>query len=222
MEVIFVVEDEPDILNLVSFHLEKSGFRVQGFQNAKEFMERLHGEIPDLVVLDLMLPDMDGTEICRYMRSEDRLSDIPIIMLTARSGEEDRITGLEIGADDYIVKPFSPRELVARVKAVLRRSGKRGRIRVGELLVDLDGYQVFVGERKVDLTPTEFKILRMLVRKRGWVLTREKILDEVWGYDKVVLGRTVDVHIKNLREKLGDAGRFIKSVRGVGYKFEEG
>ncbi len=221
MGLIFVVEDEPDILNLIVHHLNRSGFRAQGFQDARSFMDCLSTEIPDLVILDLMLPDMDGMEICRYMRSEDRLSAIPIIMLTARSGEEDRVAGLEMGADDYVVKPFSPRELVARVKAVLRRSGKKGRIKAGELLVDLDGHQVFVGGKRVDLTPTEFKILRMLVRKRGWVLTREKILDEVWGYDKVVLGRTVDVHIKNLREKLGDAGRFIKSVRGVGYKFEE-
>ncbi len=171
-----------------------------------------------------MLPDSDGIEICKYLKSKEDLKSIPIIMLTARASETDKVLGLELGADDYVTKPFSPRELVARVKAVLRRktqdSGKK--IKIGDiLLIDLNKFEVFAENKKIDLTPTEFRILKILASKKGWVFTRDQILNHLWGEEKAVLDRTIDVHIKNLREKLGKAKKFIKNVRGIGYKVEE-
>jgi len=223
-KLIAVIDDEPDILELVSLHLTKSGFKVKEFLNAESFFKFLSSEIPDLIILDLMLPDSDGIEICKYLKSNQELKSIPIIMLTARVSETDKVLGLELGADDYVTKPFSPRELVARVKAVLRRktqdSGEK--IKIGDiLLIDLNKFQVFVEDEKIDLTPTEFRILKILATKKGWVFTRDQILDHLWGHDKAVLDRTIDVHIKNLREKLGKAKKFIKNVRGIGYKIEE-
>ena len=222
-ELIVVIDDEPDILELVSLHLTKSNFKVKGFLNAESFFKFLSSRIPDLIILDLMLPDSDGIEICKYLKSKEDFSSIPIIMLTARASETDKVLGLELGADDYVTKPFSPKELVARVKAVLRRktqdSGKK--IKIGDiLLIDLNKFQVFVENKKIDLTPTEFRILKILASKKGWVFTRDQILDHLWGQDKAVLDRTIDVHIKNLREKLGKAAKFIKNVRGIGYKIE--
>ena len=223
-ELIAVIDDEPDILKLVSLHLTKSGFKVKEFLNAENFFKFLSSKIPDLIILDLMLPDADGIEVCKYLKSNQNFSSIPIIMLTARADEADKVLGLELGADDYVTKPFSPRELVARVKAVLRRktqdSGKK--IKIGEiLLIDLNKFEVFVENKKIDLTPTEFRILKILASKKGWVFTRDQILNNLWGQEKAVLDRTIDVHIKNLREKLGKASKFIKNVRGVGYKIEE-
>ena len=223
-KLIAVIDDEPDILELVSLHLTKSNFKVKEFLNAESFFKFLSSEIPDLIILDLMLPDSDGIEICKYLKSNQELKSIPIIMLTARVSETDKVLGLELGADDYVTKPFSPRELVARVKAVLRRktqdSGEK--IKIGDiLLIDLNKFQVFVENKKIDLTPTEFRILKILATKKGWVFTRDQILDHLWGHDKAVLDRTIDVHIKNLREKLGKAKKFIKNVRGIGYKIEE-
>lgn len=224
-ELIAVIDDEPDILELVSLHLTKHGFKVKCFEDAESFFKFLSSQIPDLIILDLMLPDMDGFEVCKYLKSKEEFKSIPIIMLTARTTEADKVSGLELGADDYVTKPFSPRELVARAKAVLRRraphdTGKK--IKIGDILViDLNKYEVFVENKKVDLTPTEFRILKILAERKGWVFTRNQILDQLWGVDKVVLDRTVDVHIKNLREKLGKAKKFIKNVRGIGYKIEE-
>ena len=223
-ELIAVIDDEPDILELVSLHLTKANFKVKGFLNAESFFKFLSSKIPDLIILDLMLPDADGIEICKYLKSSQNFSSIPIIMLTARASETDKVLGLELGADDYVTKPFSPRELVARVKAVLRRktqdSGEK--IKIGDiLLIDLNKFQVFVENKKIDLTPTEFRILKILATKKGWVFTRDQILDHLWGQEKAVLDRTIDVHIKNLREKLGEAAKFIKNVRGIGYKIEE-
>ena len=223
-ELIAVIDDEPDILELVSLHLTKSGFKVKEFLNAESFFKFLSSKIPDLIILDLMLPDSDGIEICKYLKSKEDFKFIPVIMLTARADEADKVLGLELGADDYVTKPFSPRELVARVKAVLRRktqdSGKK--IKIGDiLLIDLNKFQVFVENKKIDLTPTEFRILKILASKKGWVFTRDQILDHLWGHDKAVLDRTIDVHIKNLREKLGKAAKFIKNIRGIGYKIEE-
>ena len=223
-KLIAVIDDEPDILELVSLHLTKSGFKVKEFLNAESFFKFLSSKIPDLIILDLMLPDSDGIEICKYLKSNQELKSIPIIMLTARVSETDKVLGLELGADDYVTKPFSPRELVARVKAVLRRktqdSGEK--IKIGDiLLIDLNKFQVFVENKKIDLTPTEFRILKILATKKGWVFTRDQILDHLWGQEKAVLDRTIDVHIKNLREKLGKAAKFIKNVRGIGYKIEE-
>jgi len=224
-ELIAIIDDEPDILELVSLHLIKSGFKVKKFLNAENFFKFLSQKIPDLIILDLMLPDSDGIEICKYLKSNENFNSIPIIMLTALSSEADRILGLEIGADDYVTKPFSPRELVARVKAVLRRRTEKqlsSQIKIGNiLLIDFNKYQVYVENKEIDLTSTEFRILKILAQKKGWVFTRDQILYHLWGHDKAVLDRTIDVHIKSLREKLGKAGKFIKSVRGVGYKIEE-
>ncbi len=171
-----------------------------------------------------MLPDYDGIDICKFLRKDDKFVSIPVIILTAKSDEMDKILGLEIGADDYITKPFSPRELVARVKAVLRREEKTvqtNKIRVGDLLeIDLQKYEVFVEGERIELTSTEFRILRLLSERKGWVYARDQILDYLGVQEKGVLDRTVDVHIKNLREKLNKAGKYIKNIRGVGYKIE--
>ena len=223
-KLIVVIDDEPDILELVSLHLKRTGFRVKEFLNAEKFFQFISQTIPDLIILDLMLPDADGIEVCKYLKSKQEFTSIPIIMLTAKATETDKVLGLELGADDYITKPFSPRELVARVKAVLRRKEQKNiqTVKIGDILeIDLQRYLVFVEGRKVELTSTEFRILKALVEKKGWVFSRDKILDILWGDEKAVLDRTVDVHIKNLREKLGEASKFIKSIRGVGYKLEE-
>ena len=224
-ELIAVVDDEPDILALLSVHLKKNRFRVREFPDAESFYRFLHSEVPDLVILDLMLPDADGFEVCKYLRKTDKLAAVPIIMLTARVGETDKVLGLELGADDYVTKPFSPGELVARVKAVLRRMEQKPfeeeKIEIGNVLsLDLQKYEVSVEGRKVDLTSTEFRILQLLASKKGWVFSREKILDYLWGNEKTVIDRTVDVHIKHLREKLGPVAKMIKNIRGVGYKLE--
>lgn len=222
--LIAVVDDDPDILELVSLHVKKAGMRVRAFPDVEPFYRFLQQGTPDLVILDLMLPDADGMEVCKTLRREERFSAVPVIMLTARSDEVDRVLGLEMGADDYITKPFSPKELVARVKAVLRRSRpeqKPERVEVGGLLtIDLQRHEVVAGGRRVDLTAVEFRILQFLASKRGWVFSRDSILDNLWGHDKVVTDRTVDVHIRHLREKLGPAAPLLKSVRGVGYKLE--
>jgi DNA-binding response OmpR family regulator len=221
---IAVVEDELDILELVSLHLKKERFTVRGHLNGSSFLKSLNADPPSLVVLDLMLPDMDGFEICRHLKSKPAHSSIPIIILTARSEETDRVLGLELGADDYMVKPFSPRELTARVKAVLRRTFKEEedpeKIEIGGVAIDPHKYEVTVEGKKIDLTTTEFRILQLLASKNGWVFTRDRILTHLWGNDKMVLDRTIDVHIKHLREKLGNAGGYIKNMRGVGYKLD--
>lgn len=223
-ELIAVIDDELDILELVSLHLRKSGFKVESFSNAENFFKFLSKKAPDLIILDLMLPDGNGVEICKYLKSNRDFQSIPIIMLTALTSESDKVLGLELGADDYITKPFSPRELVARVKAVLRRKEviDTEKLKIGGILtMDLKKYEVYISGKKINLTSTEFKILKILAERKGWVLTRDQILDFLWGQDKAVIDRTIDVHIKNLREKLGEAGKFIKNVRGVGYKIEE-
>jgi DNA-binding response OmpR family regulator len=223
-ELLAVVDDERDITRLITLHLTQANFRAAEFADATSFLTSLKSNLPDLVVLDLMLPDRDGLDICKFLKREDRYSGIPIIMLTARAEETDRIIGLELGADDYLTKPFSPKELVARVKAILRRQDKGekiGRISVGDFLdMDLQKYSVYIKGDRIDLTTTEFRILHLLASQVGWVYTRERILDHLWGNEKIVLDRTVDVHIKHIREKLGSYGQIIKNVRGVGYKLE--
>jgi len=223
-KTVFIVDDEIDILELISLHLTKSGFKVKTFEDGNSLFKHIKSTVPDMFILDLMLPDYDGFEICKYLKKDDKFSTIPVIMLTAKSDEMDKILGLELGADDYVTKPFSPRELVARVKAVLRREEKvvnSNRIKISDILeIDLHKYDVHVEGVKVDLTSTEFKILRLLSERKGWVYEREQILDYLGVQEKGVLDRTVDVHIKNLREKLGKAGKFIKNIRGVGYKLE--
>lgn len=186
-------------------------------------MRSLPRRTPGLVILDLMLPGMDGFEVCRMLRRDPATSSIPVIMLTAKGHETDKVEGLELGADDYVTKPFSPRELVARVKAVLRRTGRAEpeTLALGDLItIDPERFEVKVKDGIVVLTPVEFKILHLLARNQGKVFTRDRILDHLWGNEKAVLDRTVDVHIKNLREKLGDAGDIIRNVRGVGYKLQ--
>ena len=221
--LVFVVDDEPDILELVSLHLRRAKFKVREFREGSSFLKAVGRETPDLVILDLMLPDEDGLEICKHLKNDRRYASIPIIMLTAKGEEADRVLGLELGADDYVTKPFSPRELVARVKAVTRRKSlgeEPARIEVGNVLVlDLDTFGTLIEGRKADLTATEFRILRLLASKQGRVFSREQILDYLWGSEKAVLDRTVDVHIKNLREKMRRFGeeetdlteRFIRS-----------
>lgn len=233
-KVIFIVEDEPDILELMAINLTRAGYRVEKFIEAGPMMSLLEkaksgsAAPPDLIILDLMLPDQDGLDVCKTLKKHEFFADIPIIMVTAKTDEFDVVLGLELGADDYIPKPFSPRELAARVKAVLRR-GKNSpekdsaprRIAIGDILViDPDRYEVQVDGEVVRLTSTEFLMLKMLAEKPGWVFSREKILDRLWGDEKDVFDRTVDVHIKNLRDKLGTASNLIKNVRGVGYKLE--
>jgi len=224
-ELITIVDDEPDILELVSLHLKKSGFRVKGFPDAESFTAFLDTDTPNLIILDLMLPDIDGLEICKYLKRKDTFSSIPIIMLTAKDEETDKILGLELGADDYVTKPFSPKELVARVKAVLRRHTREEetkKIEIGDaIVIDLEKYEVTVKGKKIDLTSTEFRILQLLASRKGAVFTRDTILDYLWGEEKAVIDRTIDVHIRHLREKLGKAAHFIKNVRGIGYKLEE-
>ena len=224
-ELIAIIDDEPDILELVSLHLTKAGFSVREFADADSFNAFVETSTPDLIVLDLMLPDTDGLELCKTLKRKDAFAAIPIIMLTAKGEETDKILGLELGADDYVTKPFSPKELVARVKAVLRRparkeSGKTIEI-AGRVVIDLEKYQVTVKGKRVDLTTTEFKVLQLLASRKGYVFSRDNILDYLWGDEKAVVDRTIDVHIRHLREKLGSAAPLIKNIRGIGYKLEE-
>ncbi len=223
--LITIVEDEPDISELISINLGKNGFVTKCFDNGKDFFSYLEKRTPSLLILDLMLPDMDGIEICKKIRANPSSSALPIIMLTARSEETDKVLGLELGADDYVTKPFSPKELVARVKAVLRRQlsvDSSKRITIGkDIILDPEKFEVVSAGKKINLTVTEFKILELLSSKKSWVFTRDRILDHLWGEDKAVIDRTVDVHIRHLREKLGEASSLIKNIRGVGYKLEE-
>ncbi|MFO7897188.1 MAG: response regulator [Candidatus Cloacimonadales bacterium] len=226
-KLIAIIDDEPDILKLVSINLEKANYETSCFERVEPFRKFLATQLPDLIVLDLMLPDADGFEVCKELKSDSRTKNIPIIMLTAKGDVTDRVLGLEFGADDYMVKPFSPRELAARVKAILRRSVPAAKaasqlIKIGKSLqIDLQKHKVFVDEQELNLTTTEFKILKLLSSRLGWVYSRNQILDYLWGNDKIVVDRTVDVHIRNLRHKLGNCKDLVKNIRGVGYKIEQ-
>ncbi len=221
-KLIYIVDDEEDIIELVCINLEKDGLKCKGFVSGDLFFNHLRQKKPDLIILDIMLPDIDGIEICRRLKNDIKYSDIPVIMLSAKGEEIDRVLGLEMGADDYVTKPFSPRELVARVKAVMRRnraSKPTKIINIDNLIeIDLQRYEVYVKNKRIELTNAEFNILVKLTQNRGWVFTREQLLEHLWGDEKVVVDRTIDVHIRHLREKLGSAGKLIKNVRGVGYK----
>ena len=225
-KIIAIVDDERDILNLVSHHLKREGYKVKEFQNGKDFLMFLESVMPDLALLDIMLPGIDGLELCRLLKNKNSTSSLPIIMLTAKSTEADVVVGLELGADDYIVKPFSPRELVARVKTVLRRVNMKEAdddiIKLGDVSINTQRYEVHIKDKKVDLTTTEFKILESLADGKGRVFTRDQLLKKkrLWGDDKLVYDRTIDVHIKNLRDKLGTSGNIIKTVRSIGYKID--
>jgi DNA-binding response OmpR family regulator len=222
---IAVLDDEEDILKLIRINLEGAGFGVETFADPEDFFKSLHSRRPDLVILDLMLPGTDGLDIFRMMKKNDAWKAIPVIMLTARASEADRVIGLEMGADDYIVKPFSARELVARVRAVLRRpegaDEARLNIRIADgLMMARDRHEVTSGGKQLDLTSTEFKLLEMLALAPGRVFSRDQILDRLWGETRIVTDRTIDVHVRNLRRKLGPYGDVIKSLRGTGYKLE--
>jgi DNA-binding response OmpR family regulator len=222
--LIAALDDESDILELLKVNLKKAGFRFEGFQEAEGLYRFLQRETPDLILLDLMLPDMDGLDVCRHLRKNENLAGIPVIMLTAKDQETDKVLGLELGADDYVTKPFSVKELIARIHAILRRGIQvpDGRsIALGSLIIDPGGHRVTLAGTAVDLTATEFRILHLLGSRRGRVFTRDQILDHLWGHEKAVVDRTVDVHIRNLREKLGTAASLIKNIRSVGYKIEE-
>jgi phosphate regulon transcriptional regulator PhoB len=222
---VLVVEDEPDIRDLLVFHLERGGYQVRSVPTGAEALRDVKAAPPDLVLLDLMLPELDGLEVCRRLRQDPATAVLPIVMLTAKGDEVDRVVGLEMGADDYIVKPFSPQEVLARVRAVLRRARPGpswAPLRVGALVVDTATHSVMVGGAPLALTPKEFDLLRALMEARGRVLSREFLLDRVWGYAAAseIESRTVDVHVRRLRAKLGEAGRRILTVKNVGYRLD--
>ncbi len=223
---IAVLDDEEDILELLKLHLGSAGFSVAAFSDPEKLFAYLRSHAPDLLILDLMLPGTDGLDVFRLLKRSEAWSDIPVIMLTARAGEADRVLGLEIGADDYLTKPFAARELTARVRAVLRRTGDTAegagrRTQIGDgLVIDRDRREVTADGSRLDLTPAEFGILDALASSGGRVLSRDRLLDRLWGDEKVVTDRTIDVHIRNLRRKLGRRGDIIRNVRGAGYKLE--
>ena len=222
---ILVIEDEPDLAELVRFHLSQAGFAVEVAHSGRAGLDAIRRARPALVLLDLMLPDLSGTDVCREVRADAKLRDLPILMLTARADEVDRVVGFEIGADDYVTKPFSPRELVLRVKAILRRAEDEGQpaavLRRGTLQVDAERHRCSVVGAPVDLTAKEFRLLEVLMSRPGHVMTRQRLLDDVWGSDITVTERTIDTHLKRLREKLGAAGELIETVRGVGYRLAD-
>jgi DNA-binding response OmpR family regulator len=222
---ILVVDDEPDVLHLVQYNLNAADYDVVTAGDGEQALKKVRSAPPDLIILDLMLPELDGLEVCKLLRRDQSTASIPIIMLTAKAAEMDRVLGLELGADDYVTKPFSPRELVLRVKRLLRTGvgpdDKGDRIQVGDLLVDVLRHQASVNGTGIDLTATEFKLLTTLAQRRGRVQTREKLLQDVWGYDNAIDTRTVDTHMRRLREKLGLAAKYLDTVRGVGYRFVE-
>lgn len=223
---ILVIEDEEDILELVRYNLAREGFQVLGYTSGEEGLAAVETEQPDLIILDLMLPGIDGLDVCKTLKRNPATAATPIIMLTAKGEEADVVTGLELGAEDYIAKPFSPRVLLARLKVVLRRKPsapeKEGEIlRAHRLSIHPGRFEVTVDRKRVDLTPTEFRILHLLARRAGWVFTRGQIVDAVRGEDYAVTERAVDVQIVGLRKKLGEYGQCIETVRGVGYRFQD-
>lgn len=225
-ERILIVEDEQHISKLVKYNFERAGFRCTVTITGEEALNVLDKDPVDLIVLDIMLPKMDGFEVCRIIKQDRRFSAIPVIILTAKGEEVDRIVGLELGADDYIVKPFSPRELVLRAKAVLRRGRPRADsqkeiLSAGDLVIDVPRYKVAVKDKSIALSPMEFKLLSVLVERKGRVQSRDQLLADVWGMSSEVTTRTIDTHVKLLRQKLGKAGDKIQTVRGIGYKIDD-
>ena len=224
MKTILIIEDEGDLAELVSFNLEREGYQAIVAMDGPTGLERARAESPDLILLDLMLPGMLGTEVCKHLKGSEKTACIPVIMLTAKGDEIDRVVGFEVGADDYVVKPFSTRELMLRVKAVLRRAipeeAAVTAIKVGAICIDTDRHIVAVDSNEVVLTTTEFKLLQSLAERLGRVQSRDRLLKDIWGISHIGDTRTVDTHITRLRTKLGDAGEMIKTVRGFGYKME--
>ncbi|MBI5773129.1 MAG: response regulator transcription factor [Verrucomicrobia bacterium] len=226
MPKILVVDDEPDAVELVEFNLRGAGFDVVTAADGAEAIRKARSSTPDCILLDVMLPELDGLEVCKLLRRDPTTAAVPIIMLTAKAAEIDRVLGLELGADDYVTKPFSPRELVLRVKGLLRRGqagpAKLEQFRAGELAIDVSRHLVTVAGKCVELTATEFNLLTLLAERRGRVQSRDQLLKDVWEYDSLIDTRTVDTHMRRLREKLGRAARHLDTVRGVGYRFVEG
>lgn len=228
MSKVLIVEDEANIRQLVKYNLEKESFQVIEAEDGLQGLRLAKAEKPDLVLLDLMLPQMDGLEVCRSLKGNQATAALPIIMLTAKSEEIDKVIGLELGADDYMTKPFSPRELVARVKAVLRRSQKEaalpGELSVGRLRFNFSRYEVHMGNAKLELTPKEYELLKMLATNLGKVFTREQLLEKVWGYEYFGDTRTVDVHVRHLRAKMStdpETADAVETIRGFGYRLRE-
>lgn len=222
--LILIVEDEPDLRATLEYNLERDGYRTRSAENGREALALAAVDpVPDLVLLDLMLPDIQGTEVCRRLRADERTRHVAVVMVTAKGAEIDRVVGFEVGADDYVVKPYSVRELLLRVRAVLRRARTSAAdvdaTSFGRLRLDPPGHRVFVDHDEVRLTALEFRLLTTFHDRRGRVQTRERLLTDVWGYNPDVTTRTVDTHVKRLREKLAGAGAYIETVRGVGYRF---
>ena len=223
---IYYVEDDTSIRELVLYALKTAEFQVMGFENAASFYKRMKEQQPDLILLDIMLPDEDGVSILKKLKSRPDTENIPVIMMTAKSSEYDKVLGLDSGADDYITKPFGVMELISRVKAVIRRGdrskGSAGEVlKIGELVLDEQKHEVYARGQAVSLTFKEFELLSYLMKNRGLVLSRDKILNTIWNYEYEGESRTVDVHIGSLRQKLGTCGDFIKTIRGIGYKIED-
>ena len=225
-ETILIVEDEKDIIKLLEYNLKKEGFNTSVAQDGEDALDmapRLH---PDLIILDLMLPGVDGWDVCKALKKETKTATIPIIMLTAKSQESDKVVGLELGADDYVTKPFSPRELIARIKAVLRRVKEKDKLpeflKAGDLTIDFSKIQVSLKDKPIELTSKEFELLKTLIKAKGRVLSRDYLLDTIWGFDHSmeIQTRTVDVHIRTLRKKLKNAAKHIVTVKNYGYRFE--
>jgi len=223
---ILVVDDEENILELVEYNLSKEGYEVKCISTGEDALKYARSEMPDLVILDLMLPGVDGLEVCRTLKNDPKTQAIPIVILTAKGEEADIVTGLELGAEDYVTKPFSPRVLVARVRAALRRKhaapvDPNVSLAIGDIRIHPGRFEVWVKGKPVELTRTEFRLLHLLARRPGWVFTRYQIIDECQGAEVAVTDRSVDVHVVSLRRKLGSSGRLIETVRGIGYRFKD-
>lgn len=226
-EKILIIDDESNIVELIKYNLEMNGYKVLYAYDGNEGLNIAREQKPDLILLDIMLPKMDGFDVCKEIKKDKDIEHIPVIMLTAKGEEFDKILGLELGADDYITKPFSVRELLARIKAVMRRNKKEENsqvIKLDNLIIDFDKHEVLKSGKKVDLTLKEFELLRLLILNKGKVLTRDFLLDKIWGYEYYGETRTVDVHVRHLRQKIEDDDknpRYIETIRGIGYKFKE-
>ena len=225
-ETILIVEDEKDIAKMLEYNLKKEGFKIFSVHDGEDALDYAQGKQPDLVILDLMLPGIDGLEVCKTLKKERKTAGIPIIMLTAKSQESDKVVGLELGADDYMTKPFSPRELIARIKAVLRRINEKNKLpevlRIGDLSIDFSKISVCVKDKPVELTAKEFELLKTLIGVKGRVLSRDYLLDNIWGFDHAIeiQTRTVDVHIRTLRKKIKSEAKRIITVKNYGYRFD--
>ena len=225
-EKILIVEDEEDVMELIRYNLSKEGFHCDAAYNGQEALKKAQVMLPDLLLLDLMLPEIDGLEVCKRLKSNSQTEHIPIVMVTAKSDEADIVTGLELGADDYITKPFSPKVLVARARAVLRRKTtkipeKSTVVRIHDIQIDPGRHKVLVKDKAVELTSSEFGLLHFLAARPGWVFTRYQIVDAIHGTDYPVTDRSIDVQVVGLRKKLGPLGKYIETVRGIGYRFKE-